>query len=161
MQEAYWQDAGSTDNPQKHRENDGTLGGCIGSWGNVLTCNSAVSLSIEPSTLPENPFSSFCIGLAWLEPGVPPTPFTFLLFFRPPPPPRDPLTLIIHSGVNCHQICPRNYRNLSDIANKWILDFRKVSVLNFIKHWTSIMDLGETVWGKMSVTTVGSFHVFI
>ena len=34
-----------------------------------------------------------------------------------------------------------------------------LNLTTFIKNFTFIVDLGEPVWGNMSVMTVGSFHV--
>jgi hypothetical protein len=39
--------------------------------------------------------------------------------------------------------------------------FGKIRFNTFVKNWTSIGVLRETGWRKMSVMTVGSFHVFI
>ena len=39
--------------------------------------------------------------------------------------------------------------------------FEKITFNTFVKNWTSIGVSSQTGWGKVTVMTVGSFHVFI
>ena len=50
---------------------------------------------------------------------------------------------------------------MSNIVQNLLLISLKILNLNtLIENVTSIVDLWETVWGNMSVMTMGSFHVF-
>ena len=46
------------------------------------------------------------------------------------------------------------------VKNMHLVSLKILNLNTLIKNFTSIVDLGETVWGNMSVMTMGSFHVF-
>jgi len=63
--------------------------------------------------------------------------------------------------IELSSICRRNFVNSLNIVPKLRPRLLKKRILALCQKLTFIMVLRDTAWGKMSVMTVGSFHVFM